>query len=171
MRALTTLSKLTGVISHTSSPRCFTDADSSTPASDTKFYYNSAPWTGACDYDNHDDGWKCACQCPPSPSPPPPPLDMCECTGDGNQIGLQPHRCALLRERRGVLRATRDFLSVWAVERSVQAVEPPPAAVERMRSVGAGPRRRDSPLERSHRRHVAGTATGATIVTAVGSRP
>jgi len=94
MRALTTKSKLTGTNSYTSLPRCFTQADSSTPGStdaSTPIYYNSNATTGAC-----GNFWHCACQCyhpspsaPPPPAPPPappPPPDMCECTGDGNKI-------------------------------------------------------------------------------------
>jgi hypothetical protein len=88
MRALTTSSTLW----HNNNaifPRCYTHADSSTPASNSYIFYNTRATTGACGY----SGWKCACQCshpsPPSPSPPPtppPPPDMCECTGDGNKI-------------------------------------------------------------------------------------
>ena len=85
MRALTTLSNLTGAGNYGShQPRCFTKADSSTPASDSWIYYNTGATPGDCGY----NAFKCACKCPPSPPapPPPPPLDMCECTGDGNQI-------------------------------------------------------------------------------------
>ena len=86
MRALTTKSTLSGVKSYNQYPRCLTKADSSTPASDTKIYYNSGATTD-CGY----SGYKCACQCyhhppPAPPSPPTPPPDMCECTGDGNKI-------------------------------------------------------------------------------------
>ena len=73
MRALTTKSTLSGVSSYTNFPRCSTQADSSTAASDSNIYYNTRATPGACGY----HGYNCACQCPP---------DMCECTGDGNQI-------------------------------------------------------------------------------------
>jgi len=64
MRALTTRSKLTGVKNYDERdynfPRCFTKADSSTPASDDKIFYNSGATTGACG----SSGYNCACQCP-----------------------------------------------------------------------------------------------------------
>ena len=64
MRALTTRSTLSGTSSHTSYPRCFTNADSSTPASDSGIYYNTAATTGDCGRYN---GLNCACDCSPSP--------------------------------------------------------------------------------------------------------
>ena len=80
MRALTTLSTLSGVSSsyYTNYPRCFTEADSSTPASDTRIFYNSGAATGDCGYaGGYVRPGNCACKChhpPPSPplSPPPP---------------------------------------------------------------------------------------------------
>jgi len=80
MRALTTTSTLSGTGDY-NFLRCFTNADSSTPASDSQIYYNTGATTGAC-----GNKWHCACQCPPSPPAPPAPPDMCECTGVGNQI-------------------------------------------------------------------------------------
>jgi len=82
MRALTTKSTIS-IIHNKAYPRCLTSADSSTPASDDRTYYNSGATAGACGF----SGWNCACDCSPSPPPSPlPPPDMCECTGDGNQI-------------------------------------------------------------------------------------
>jgi len=87
MRALTTKSTLPAF--DTIYPRCFTSADSSTPASNSSIYYNSGATTGDCGM----FGQNCACRCAPSPPAPPlpppappPPPDMCECTGVGNQI-------------------------------------------------------------------------------------
>ena len=68
MRALTTKSELKGAWPSTYYSRCFTQADSSTPASDTRIFYNTGATTGACGY----RGYKCACMCPPSPPAPPP---------------------------------------------------------------------------------------------------
>ena len=86
MRALTTRSELSCVpgsgCDYPSYPRCFTWADSSTPASDSAIYYNDprdVPTVGDCGGLQESAYWSpanCACQCPPSPpaSPPSPPL-------------------------------------------------------------------------------------------------
>jgi len=66
MRALTTKSMLSGALGYTNFPRCFTQADSSTPASNSSIFYNTAATTGDCGY----RGYKCACQCLPSPPAP-----------------------------------------------------------------------------------------------------
>jgi len=83
MRALTTRSTLQTFRGYHYA-RCVTQADSSTPASNTTTSYNLGYSTNlgatTCGYGT---GWNCACKCPPP--------DMCECTGDGNQISCRAH--------------------------------------------------------------------------------